>query len=378
VIPGFTLPLSPDAFLRRHWQKAPLLMRGAATGLEHPSPDLLASLALDEEVESRLITGAHPGPWQRHDGPFSGEEFRDLSENDWTLLIQSVDHYLTEVSLLLDSFHFLPGWRLEDIMISYAAAGGSVGPHFDRYDVFLLQARGHRRWKLGPECDDRTPLETGGGIAVLKDMPVQEEYLLAPGDVLYLPPWLAHWGVAEDSDCVTWSVGLRAPDLAEVLSRMADTALESRRSLYGDPHRRPASTPGRLEAGDAADIAGRVAGLLADENLRDHALGQLLSEPRQESLDFRVDLSHIRERAPGAVLVRHGGTRIVITGPVEQSVAWINGDARPLTAQELPMAERLADKRLFHRHDLTDVLSPEGQALLEEWIDDGYFLRIKP
>lgn len=378
MLPELSLPLPPEDFLARFWQQAPLVMRNAASGLEHPAPDLLASLALDEAVESRLLLGAAPGPWQRRDGPFGEDDFAALPDRDWTLLVQSVDHYLTEVSLLLDSFDFLPGWRLEDIMISYAATGGSVGPHFDRYDVFLVQARGHRRWRLGPPCNEQTRLDSRGGVAVLPDMPVTGEYLLGPGDVLYLPPWLAHWGVAEDDDCVTWSVGFRAPALPEVLLEVAERALADAPPLYRDAGREISGRPGVLSARDSAALAEQAGALLADQKLRNSALGQLLSEPRQESLDFAVDLSHIRQRAPGAVLVRHGGTRLIITGEGDDCQAWINGEARPLAPSARPMAERLAARRLFRDEDLADVLSPEGQALLEEWIDDGYFLRIKP
>lgn len=377
MLPGLTLPLPPAEFLARHWQRAPLVMRDAARGLAHPHPDLLASLALDEAVESRIIQGGGNGPWKRRDGPFSERDFAALPERDWTLLVQSVDHCLTEVSLLLDSFSFLPGWRLEDIMISYAATGGSVGPHFDRYDVFLVQARGHRRWKLGPQCDETTPVENSGGVAVLPDMPVEEETLLGPGDVLYLPPWKAHWGIAEDDDCVTWSVGFRAPALPELLERVADQA-RAQTPLYRDPGRPVADSPGELSRADSLELLEQAAALFRDDTIRENALGQFLSEPRQETLDFEADLSHIRQRAPEAVLVRHGGARILVTGQGDQCRAWINGEARPLSATQAPLARRLASARLFTDGDLADLLSPEGQALLEEWINDGYFLRIQP
>lgn len=378
MLPSLTLPLPPAEFLARYWQRAPLLMRGAASGLEHPGPDLLASLALDEAVESRLIQGAGHGPYQLREGPFEAEDFQRLPERDWTLLVQSVDHYLTEVSLLLDSFDFLPGWRLEDIMISYAAEGGSVGPHFDRYDVFLVQARGRRRWQLGPTCDQSTPQRNQGGLSTLGEMPVTEEHLLAPGDVLYLPPGLAHWGIAEDSDCVTWSVGFRAPDIGELLLRVAEQSLAGEARLYRDGGRAPASRPGALSSDDCEALIDQARELLDEPGLREHALGQFLSEPRQESLDFAVDISHIRRRAPEAVLVRHGGTRMLVTGSGDESRAWINGESLPLTPTQRPLAERLASRRLFTNRDLEDVCVYGNQALLEEWINDGYFQRIQP
>ena len=153
-LPTFTLPLTPAAFLRDYWQKKPLFMPGAASGLDEPDADTLAGLALEENVEARIIRGTAGSNWELKQGPFEETVFAEVGERDWTLLVQSVDHYLTDVSLLLDSFAFLPNWRLEDIMMSYAAKGGSVGPHFDRYDVFLIQAAGSRRWQIGDVCDE--------------------------------------------------------------------------------------------------------------------------------------------------------------------------------------------------------------------------------
>lgn len=378
MLPSLTLPLPAEDFLARYWQKAPLVMRGAASGLDHPEPDLLASLALDEAVESRLVEGSGYGPYRVRSGPFEEDSFDDLPRENWTLLVQSVDHYLTEVSLLLDSFDFLPGWRLEDIMISYAAAGGSVGPHYDRYDVFLVQARGQRRWRIGPVCSPDTPVDTRGGLTTLPEMPVEEEHLLGPGDVLYLPPWRAHWGVAMDSDCVTWSVGFRAPPLAEILARVAEQADQGIGPLYGDPERLPARSPGRLESADCAGLAEAAARLLSDDSRRENALGQLLSEPRQESLDFEIDLSHIRQRAPDSVLVRHGGARFLITGEGDRTRLWINGQPHPLEPAQRPLAELLAARRLITTEQLAAVMTPEGKSLLEEWIDDGYVQRIQP
>ena len=211
-LPRFQLPLPADDFLRKHWQKTPLFMPGAATGLDNPDADTLAGLALEEGVEARIIQGAGNGPWQLQQGPLEESVFDRLGEENWTLLVQSVDHFLTDTSLLLDSFSFLPNWRLEDIMMSYAAKGGSVGPHFDRYDVFLIQAAGTRRWQIGDVCDDSSPRQPHPDLKLLADMSVREEFVARPGDVLYLPPGVAHHGVAEDSDCLTWSVGFRAPD----------------------------------------------------------------------------------------------------------------------------------------------------------------------
>lgn len=375
MLPRFKLPLPAERFLAEYWQKQPLLMRAVASGLEHPDAETLAGLALEAEVESRLITGHDDGPWNLQHGPFTERDFQVLPRENWTLLVQSVDCFLTDVSLLLDSFDFLPGWRLEDIMISYAARGGSVGPHFDRYDVFLIQAKGTRRWKLGGQCNRHTPLLQHDHLKLLEQMEVEEEYLLQPGDALYLPPGIAHWGIAEDSDCVTWSVGFRAPSPAELLGRLADAAAEAGGDdLFKDAGR---TLPSRREVLESTDL-----NLLAEQGIaalttsvKRQALAALLSESRcPAGLDFDIDYEHIAAAAPDTVLVRHGAARLVID---DQDDAWINGDYWPLTEQARPLATLLARQRHYSDDQLQQVMSEDGQDLLDEWIDAGYFTYVE-
>ncbi len=372
VPPRFTLPLAPGDFLARHWQRAPLFMPGAAVGLDHPDPDTLAGLALEPEVESRLIEGAGDGPWSLEQGPFAAQRFGALGPRDWTLLVQSVDHYLTEVSLLLDDFRFLPGWRLEDIMISYAAEGGSVGPHFDQYDVFLIQASGRRHWQLGPLCDDDTRLRGDVPLKMLAHMPVESEYTAGPGDVLYLPPGVAHHGVALDSDCVTWSVGFRAPDYRDLLAEVvAETLAETPTRLYADPGRAPVADPGRLDAGER-DAMLDAALALFDRDAGRRALARWLSTPRQTGLDFLIDPAHIRAADPDAALVRHGGVRLLVV----DDTAWLNGEAWPLRGSQAALAGLLARQRRYTNDELAAVLDADSRPLLDHWIDQGYFAEL--
>lgn len=371
MLPSFRLPLAPAEFLSRYWQKQPLLMRQAATGLAHPDPELLAGLTLEEQVESRLVTGSGQGPWNLQHGPFTEQDFQVLPRENWTLLVQSVDHFLTEVSLLLDHFDFLPGWRLEDIMISYAARGGSVGPHFDRYDVFLVQAHGRRRWQIGPRCDHDTPLQPNDQLRLLAEMPVEEEHVLEPGDVLYLPPGIAHWGIAEDSDCVTWSVGFRAPSPTDVLDRLADSMQETaRQDLYADPGRQPPTDVSTLGTDDMEDLVRQAVQALTPDLRRD-ALAALLSESRQPAgLDFEIDCEHIAAASPDAALVRHGAARLLLD---DRGDAWLNGDRWRLSDESRPLARLLAARRLYMSEDLEPLMTEEGQDLLDEWTDAGYF-----
>ncbi|EKF73633.1 hypothetical protein A11A3_12935 [Alcanivorax hongdengensis A-11-3] len=368
-LPRFTLPLDAAAFLRDHWQKAPLFMPASATGLDYPDADTLAGLAMDEAVESRIIEGRGLGPWQLRQGPFDETVYPALGERDWTLLVQSVDHCLTGVSLLLDSFAFLPAWRLEDIMISYATEGGSVGPHFDRYDVFLIQATGRRHWQLGDVCDDNSPRQDTDQLKLLADMTVREEFVAEPGDVLYLPPGVAHHGVALDSDCITWSVGFRAPDYQALMAEIAGECLAQADSeLFTDPQRTPCDDPARLATADRQQLIRGALDLLQPQWV-EQALYRWLSTPRLDGLEFAADEPHIRERSPQTELVRHGSVRLLCQG----NIAWLNGDSWSLTEQQRPLVALLARQRRYTGEELNAVMQPAARELLDEWIEQGYF-----
>ena len=225
-----------DEFLQEYWQQKPLLIRQALPGyISAISPDELAGLALEEEVESRLVVGGGNN-WSLRHGPFTEQDFLDLPQQDWTLLVQAVDLWVPRVQQLLELFAFLPLWRLDDVMVSFACPGGSVGPHFDQYDVFLLQVAGTRRWQIGGQCDGSTPLKADCQIRMLESFSSREEWLLEPGDMLYLPPGIAHWGVAE-SECLTYSIGFRSPNIADLL---ADLAVELMAQGYDAHYRDPA------------------------------------------------------------------------------------------------------------------------------------------
>ena len=218
--------ISAEEFLRDYWQKKPLLIRQALPGFKPPLEiNELAGLACEEQVESRVVMEEGPeGPWQLFNGPFEETFLQNLPERNWTLLVQAVDHLLPEVGELLREFNFLPRWRMDDIMVSYAPPGGSVGPHIDYYDVFLLQASGQRRWQLGQFCDESTELRTDTQLKILTDFQANpdQDWVLEPGDLLYLPPQLAHWGTSLSEDCTTWSIRFRALSAEEIICGAAD------------------------------------------------------------------------------------------------------------------------------------------------------------
>lgn len=215
--------ITAEQFLNEYWQKKPLLVRNAMPeimGLLEPED--VKELALEEDVSARLIRqkNKNPNEWHVKSSPLTKGDFQKLP-NLWTILVQAVDHYSFDIAELWKKFPFIPQWRRDDIMVSYAPKGGSVGKHFDFYDVFLVQGHGHRRWQLGQMCDESTEFVADQPLKLLSQMNVDFDEVLVPGDLLYVPPGLAHYGVAED-DCLTFSFGFRMPNLAEMTDRLSE------------------------------------------------------------------------------------------------------------------------------------------------------------
>lgn len=217
------LPISESEFLEQYWQQKPLLLPQALPGFTSPvSADELAGFAMEEFVESRLIARCR-GVWTQQEGPFCAQDFH--RQDEWTLLVQGLDQWHEGVNALRTHVDFLPRWRFDDIMVSYAVNGGGVGPHFDRYDVFLLQGDGSREWRVGGHCDAETPQLESNGLNLISEFEPSDTYLLSAGDILYIPPGIAHWGIAR-GESLTFSLGFRAPSIAELLARRADNLLE--------------------------------------------------------------------------------------------------------------------------------------------------------
>ncbi|AVQ00041.1 transcription factor [Ahniella affigens] len=270
---GHLLGMPVAQFLKHYWQKHPLLIREAFPDFESPvSPNDLAGLALEPLALARIVThDRKKDQWKLESGPFPEKRFARTGKKDWTLLVQDVDKWDPDIAALLEHFRFLPRWRIDDIMISYAVAGGSVGAHVDQYDVFLLQGMGHRRWQIDvdPNCprDFRDDVE----LKLLKEFWPTHDWVLGPGDMLYLPPNVPHHGVAED-ECLTISVGMRAPAIHEMLGDLADSFAEklSEDQRLVDPDLRAANDPYDIDAAAIKRVRHSLAPLLA---LDDAALG---------------------------------------------------------------------------------------------------------
>ena len=369
--------LTPREFLRDYWQQKPLLVRQAIPGFESPiSADELAGLALEEEVESRLVLehGAHP--WELRRGPFAEDTFSQLPERDWTLLVQAVDQFVPEVAEVLKDFGFLPSWRIDDLMISFAAPGGSVGPHFDNYDVFLLQAEGQRRWKIGQMCDADSKLLQHADLRILADFEQTDEWVLEPGDMLYLPPRLAHYGIAED-DCMTYSVGFRAPSAAEVLTHFTDFLAQylTDEERYTDADAQPVSDPHQIQQ-DALDrLKKLLTEHMSDERLLLTWFGQFMTEPKYPELVAGIEIEEedfLGALEDGAILIRNPSARMAWSEVGEDLVLFASGQSRLVSARLRELLKLICSADALHVENLGAWLADdEGRTLLWELVKQG-------
>jgi 50S ribosomal protein L16 3-hydroxylase len=299
--------ISAQQFLSEYWQQKPLLVRNAFPNWENPLlPDELAGLACEQDIESRVITGSRAtNQWNVIAGPFDDDSFTKLGEQDWTLLVQATDQWVPEVEQLKQPFRFIPDWRMDDVMTSFAAPNGSVGPHYDQYDVFLIQGDGQRRWRLGQSCDSNTELLVNDEVKILKHFKGSEDWILSPGDLLYVPPGLAHWGTAV-TPCMTYSVGFRAPSHAELLVNYSDEVIshldESMR--YSDIGRVCQQNPGEITAQSLSEIKNIVNQLANNDDLLAEWFGRYVTEPKDERQSYLND-----EQAEQVVtLLKQGST----------------------------------------------------------------------
>lgn len=385
-----TLPggMSAEEFLRDYWQKKPLLIRQAFPDFESPlSADELAGLSLEEEVESRIVLEQGTTPWELRHGPFTEDDYRTLPERDWTLLVQAVDQFVPEVAELLQAFRFLPSWRLDDVMISYAAPGGSVGPHYDNYDVFLLQGHGHRRWKVGQPCGPDSPLLPHPDLRILSDFEQQDEWLLGPGDMLYLPPGLAHYGIAEDA-CMTYSIGFRAPSHGEILTHFSDFLSQylGDHQRYSDAGLSLPADPAQIDDQTVERLQRLVLELAQDKEALGTWFGRYMTEPRFPEMITaqELDESLLNDALDqGYGLVRNPSARLAWRQESnEYLMLFASGEHCLLPTRLLPLVQLIcnqdyldADQLGSWRADgeavlLLEQLLGKGDLLLEEDEDD--------
>lgn len=342
--------------------------------------DDLAALACDPEVESRIVYTRRAGrSWVLEHGPFQEEQFSDLPDSEWTLLVQDVDKHIPAVRGLLDLFRFIPSWRIDDIMISFAADGGSVGPHWDDYDVFLIQAEGIREWKLDAGVGPEAPSLEGTDLRILSDFQPEQVFTAHPGDLLYLPPRVGHWGVA-DGPCITWSVGFRAPSGRSLLSGICEraSASEADGRRYGDPGLEPAGDqPGLIRPGELARLRQlvRAAADQPDAQL-DRWLAEIVSEVKPglhpEPGDATPTLEDLLAGNSGLILsARARCFYILREGTIE---VVLDGCSWSLPAAAAPLIDGLnsgplSPASLASWYASADVATRE---LVGQWLADGW------
>ncbi|MBB3191529.1 cupin domain-containing protein [Halomonas cerina] len=376
--------LSAAEFLNDYWQRRPLLIRGAFPDFESPlSPDELAGLACEDNIEARLVEERGPeGPWQVSHGPFTEATFARLPERDWTLLVQAVDHYVPEVAELLEAFTFLPRWRLDDVMVSYAPPGGSVGPHVDQYDVFLLQGSGQRHWQLGGKVADDAPILDGIDLRILERFAVEagQDWVLEPGDMLYLPPGWAHHGVSQSTDCLTFSVGFRAPSADEAITSFADYLGEQlpASKRYADAGMAPPADPGELDDAALSRMRALILDTLDDPAQLAQWFGRVMTQPKYvdqlvptETPTAAEDL--VAELQEGSELLRNPGSRFAWRAlDDDRATLFADGDGVECA---LPLARTLAsdaalDAALLAFEEAPSLLAALHDAGSLTWADE--------
>lgn len=358
--------ITVEEFLRDYWQKKPLLIRQAFPGFESPiTPDELAGLACETETARIVIEKGGKSPWEVRHGPFDDDDFTKLPETHWTLLVNDTDQYLPELKAVVEPFRFIPDWRIDDLMISFAVEGGSVGPHVDEYDVFLIQAQGQRRWQINTDPVEPGNLIPNLELRIMRHFSVEEEWILEPGDMLYLPPNIPHYGLALNH-CMTYSVGFRAPSQADMLESLLEDLLEQPRlkQRFFDPERSLQDNPGELIEADINRLIDFVVDALPqDAEALQTWLGKYLSAPKNEQTQAepieisKAELTRLTNRK--AVFTKAGGCRFLYFLSGNDTCLFANGQRYLLPAKSVGFAQTLCRNELLKHADYKPYLAEQ-------------------
>lgn len=369
--------LDPARFLAQYWQRKPLLIKQAFPAFADPiTPEELAGLACEDGIDARLVFTRNKS-WELKSGPFGERDFTTLPDRNWTLLVQAVDQWVPDVRELLASVPFIPGWRVDDVMISYATPNGGVGPHFDYYDVFLVQGQGSRIWKTGQHCGEHDLLRTGSGLKLLKKFHTEHEWLLEPGDVLYVPPGVAHWGVSRD-DSLCYSLGFRAPSLGDMLlgygEYLADQMPADRR--FTDPPRKLPLRGGEIDSASLKQARNMAMQALADERAFARWFGCRMSEPKDP--DAIVAPRKLPDLTQPLTLAANPASRICWQQHGDDLLVFADGECHALRASRdaLQLVQALAS---FNGAVGTErYRSKAARDLLSALLAQGSLVAVKP
>ncbi|MFM9912308.1 MAG: JmjC domain-containing protein [Methylophilaceae bacterium] len=363
------LTMTPQQFLSEYWQKKPLLIRQAFPGfVDLLTSDELAGLACEEDAQSRLVLQQR-GQWKLETGPFAESRFAKLPKKDWTLLVQGVNHFVPEAAILLQQFNFIPSARLDDLMVSFAPDGGGVGPHFDSYDVFLLQGRGGRLWRISDQADKT--LVKDAPLKILQNFETQQEWLLEAGDMLYLPPQYAHWGVAV-GECMTYSIGFRAPSAQELASQFLAYLQEniSLKGMYTDPDLESQTHAAEISAQMVSKVDALLQAVTWQTQDVAKFLGGYLTEPKAHIVfetPRRISLDKFCAR------LTEEGVALALTSQMlfHGGGVFLNGESILADGESLLLLQQLANNR-----QLPPIKSASRtlQTLLHQWYQAGYVI----
>ncbi|WP_421865399.1 JmjC domain-containing protein [Motiliproteus sp.] len=364
-----------ETFLRDYWQRKPCLFRAAFKDfVEVISPDELAGMACDEEVESRLlITEPETGQFELRHGPFEESLFGELPASHWSLLVQGVDQWIPEAADLVEQFRFIPTWRLDDLMISYSTPDGGVGPHYDNYDVFIIQAQGRRRWEIGGHyTEQQAEFLPDQPVRILKHWHPEQSWELEPGDMIYIPPRVGHNGVSLSDDCVNYSVGYRAPHAHELLRHLAGYCEQhcADEMRYSDSSLELRRNPGEITDGDLQRVRQLLMPILDDPQQLRRWWGEMATEPKDPQLDHNAE-PLTADQVPAALaqpgqVRRCEGIRFAFSCENDRCHLFVDGEHHPLATAELELVQLLCNQNRYDREQLADWYQHPGPAELLE------------
>jgi len=349
--------LTPQQFLSEYWQKKPLLIKQGFSDFQDPiEPEELAGLAMEDSIESRIITN-HADDWQAYHGPF--EDFSLLTEKNATLLVQAVDHWHADAAQLLEPFRFIPNWRIDDLMISYSTPGGGVGPHLDQYDVFIIQGLGKRHWRVGLPDANLKQFAQNKSLLQVEQFPAVIDCVLEPGDILYIPPGCPHEGYAVEN-ALNYSVGFRAPNQRDLLSQFADHLIDTElgNTRYGDSKLTLRDSKGELNNLEAEQIKQLMIAAIDDNTVFKTWLGNSLSQPKHDMdlapLEEPYTVDQVRELLTDETLVfeRLGGTRAIYQIIDDKVLLSVNGINYLHEMSALADIKRLTDQSWLTADDI--------------------------
>lgn len=367
--------ITAQQFLNEYWQQKPLLVRQAFPNIEAPfSPEELAGLTCDTETSSRIILEHGETPWQVKHAPFKEEDFTSLPETHWTLLINDLEHYYPELQNILQKFRFLPDWRIDDLMVSYAADQGTVGPHLDEYDVFLIQLEGKRRWQLDSKANPEL-LTPDISLKILEEFNAENDWTLEAGDMLYLPPNLAHYGVAQ-GDCMTYSVGFRAPDREALLSAWLDEFNEhpELNQRYGDAKRKIQPSASEISQRDIQQLKAMMRNMLDDNSgLFESFLARHLSESAATSFSLEDENPSFEEFTD---YIKNPTKRLTWIEHENGLDVFIEGNALPMPLSHKEALITLTDAIEYNAQTISELIQadPIYLELMGTLVAQGFFI----